>query len=130
MITRKSQVTVEFLFAVVFILFVFLLLLGFIFQRSSELTDTKDFLDKKSDCLRISSLISSVYSGGDGTSANVKTDYRVTIHDSNRIAVEKIIVDNNTKEENVTCYFAAQSSFHRLTGDITIRNVGGNVVIS
>ena len=124
---RKAQVSMEFLFAVGFILFVFLLLLGFIFQRRAELADTKDFLDKKAECLKIASLISSVYSGGDGTIASVKTNYLIKIYNYSNIGVEDTA---NITEGKVRCSFLAESPSYNLTGNLIIKNEKGDIIIT
>ena len=125
-IARKAQVSMEFLFAIGFVLFVFILLLGFVFQRKSELVDTKDFLDKKAECLRIASLISSVYSGGDGTAAKIKTNYLVTIYNYSIIGVESIA--NLTGEAR--CYFVAETESYNLTNNLLIKNEDGSIILT
>lgn len=126
---RKSQVSMEFLFAIVFVLLVLLLLLGFIFQRRSELADTKDFLGKKAECLRIASLISSVYSGGDGTTANINTDYLVTIYNDSSIKINSSNPTNTSIETEARCYLVVELQPYQLTGNLTIKNVNGQIFI-
>jgi len=120
----------EFLFSIIFVFFVFLLLLGFVFQRRAELDDTKDFLDKRKECTKIGSLISAVYSAGDGTVAEIKTDYLITIRNYSRVVVESTGDYNITRKENVSCSFAAETFNYQFTGDLMIRNENGNIIIN
>jgi len=127
---RKSQVSMEFLFAVVFVLLILILLLGFVFQRKSELADTKDFLDKKAECLRVASLVSSVYSAGEGTTANINTDYLVTIYNDSSIKINSSNPTNTSIETEARCYFAVEIQPYQLTGNLTIKNVNGQLFIT
>ncbi|MAG08761.1 hypothetical protein CMO89_04755 [Candidatus Woesearchaeota archaeon] len=79
---KKSQVSIEFIFALGTILFIFLIILGFMFNRSKDLSDSKTELDKRSTCLLISSLITSAFANGEGTIINISIDYNVSISTS------------------------------------------------
>ena len=119
----------EFLFAVVFVLLVLLLLLGFVFQRKSELADTKDFLAKRSECLRIASLVSSVYSGGDGTTVNINAEYLVTVYNDSSVKINSSNPTNTSIETEARCYLAVEIQPYQLTGNLTIKNVNEQIFI-
>ncbi|MBW2989813.1 hypothetical protein KY358_05860 [Candidatus Woesearchaeota archaeon] len=81
---KKSQVSMEFLFAIGIIFFVFLLVLGFTVSRSKELSDSEEELSRREECLLISSLITSAFVSGDGTAINVSLSYNSTINTTGR----------------------------------------------
>ena len=69
---KKAQVSIEFLFVIGIILFLSTFVLHDIFNKRSQIEDTKDFLLKKDFCLEVSSFISGVYAKGIGTTASLK----------------------------------------------------------
>lgn len=69
---KKAQVSIEFLFVIGIILFLATFVLYDIFNKQSQIENTKDFLLKKNLCLEVSSFISGVYTKGSGTEAYLK----------------------------------------------------------
>lgn len=74
---KTSQVSVEFLFAVGLIVFIFIGLLAFNFSRNSDLRDSEEYLEEQNLCLKIASLMTSAYINGDGAG------FRLDIGDHN-----------------------------------------------
>lgn len=97
---RKSQISIEFMFTLGIIFFIFLIIFGFIINRRTEVKETEDYLEKRAECMKISSMISSVFAGGDGTIAKTKTKYLITIFNYSLINVEEI-EDISTVENKI-----------------------------
>ena len=79
---RKAQISIEFLFALGIILLLFLILFSFWFGKNVEVKKTGDYLDKKNECSRVASLLSSAFIGGDGTKIKVSSIYYITIYNN------------------------------------------------
>lgn len=76
---RKSQISTEFLFAIGVIFFIFLMILGFMFNRSMELRESEKEIDEINTCLLISTLITSAFVAGDGVIINETIEYELNI---------------------------------------------------
>ena len=86
---KKAQVSMEFLFVIGIILFLATFVLYDMFNKRSQIEETKAFLLKKDLCLEVSSFISGVYTKGIGTEAYLKLTgdqliYPLTIQPSTR----------------------------------------------
>ena len=77
---RKSQISLEFMFTIGIIFFIFLVIFAFVINRNEELALSKTEIGERSTCLLISSLISSAFVAGDGVIINVSIDYNATIN--------------------------------------------------
>lgn len=77
---KKSQASIEFLFAIGIIFFVFLIIFGFMIDRNKELRDSNIEVNKRYTCLLISSLVTSAFVNGDGVIINMPIDYNATIN--------------------------------------------------
>ena len=76
----RSQISIEFIFTIGIILFIFIVIFAFVINRNKELVDSKTEIEERSTCLLISSLISSAFVAGDGVIINVSIDYNATIN--------------------------------------------------
>ncbi len=115
--SSKSQISYEFLIAVSFLVLLLLVYLLFYLQRQAGVAEEKDYFEKKTECVRISALISDVYLSGDGTSARTFSNYNLTA--SNGLM----------KMEDVSCSIFTNISVSGLKGNIVIKNLGGQVSI-
>lgn len=88
---KKSQVSIEFIFAFGIILFIFLIMLVFVVDKKHEISESEIILNKENTCLLISSLITSVFIDGDSTTINVSVDYNITISNKNNNTKNKIL---------------------------------------
>jgi len=127
---NKAQISMEFLFGIGFLLFLFLIISAFVLNRTIELNALKDFVEKKNECFKVANFINSVYVGGDGTEINFKSDYIITLLESSSISIQD--VDNLTELSatgtDVTCRYSANASYNVLGGKISIKN-SNNVLI-
>jgi len=97
MMMRKSQISIEFLFSIGIIVFIFLIILAFIMGRQADVRDNQSFINRQNECLKISSLLTSISEGGDGTAVQVNTPFFVTFYEDGLIKVEEIL--NISQEE-------------------------------
>lgn len=79
---RKAQISIEFLFALGIILLLFLVLFAFWFEKNIEVKKTGDYLEKKNECTRVASLLSSAFIGGDGTKIKISSIYYISIYNN------------------------------------------------
>ena len=80
---KKSQISLEFMFSIGIIFFVFLVIFAFVIDRNKELSDSTKELNKRNDCLLISSLLSSAIVAGDGIIINASIGYNASINYTN-----------------------------------------------
>ncbi len=76
---RKAQISMEFIFAIGMIFFIFLMLLAFRFNRNAELRESEIEIDKRNTCLLVSSLITSAFVNGDGIVISESIDHEIDI---------------------------------------------------
>ena len=76
----RSQISIEFIFTIGLIFFIFLVIFGFTINTNADLVDTETEIKERSTCLLISSLISSAFVAGDGVIINVSIDYNASIN--------------------------------------------------
>lgn len=106
-ITRlKSQVDIEFITITAILLLMFLILLSFIIKRQQDAEDIMDFIEKRGECLRISSLVSSVFNDGSGTSVKTNTKYAILVYNDS-ITVKT--VENVTVKETKIAVLASEA---------------------
>ena len=93
---KKSQISMEFMFTIGIVFFIFLIVLFFTFERRTDLRETEDILKLKNECYKISNFISAVYAGGDGTNITTKTTYVISIYNDGRVDVNPKLGQNIT----------------------------------
>ena len=92
----KSQVSLEFLFAVGVIFFVFLIIFGFMINRNIELSNSIIDIEKDNDCLFVSSLMTSAFVAGSGVVINHSISYKANISLTNlNVAYKGLNVDGS-----------------------------------
>ncbi len=129
---KKSQASMEFLILCGIALFIFLILLGFYLFRKAEILETEAYLDKTSECIRLSNIISQVYAGEEGTEVIVNTNYLVSFFNYSMVSVEDIgdVVEEVNKSEIVSCIFYGEVyPVYELTGEISLKKEGGGILI-
>lgn len=121
---KRGQVSTEFLIIVGVILLIFVTILFFSLSRRADVRETETYLGANSECLKFSNLISAAYVGGDGTEIKTKTNYLISFYNYSAISVKSL------EEEKASCVFYAKiPSYHNLSGDILIKNVGNEIII-
>lgn len=84
---KKSQISVELLYAVGVIILVFLLLVGITFNYRQDIRRSDEFLTMRGECFEVSDTIASVSAAGMNTERIITIDNRVKILDDGRILV-------------------------------------------
>ena len=122
---KKGQVSTEFLIIIGVVFFIFIVILLFSLGRRTDVRETETYLGANSECLKFSNLISAAYVGGDGTQIETKTDYLISFFNYSMIRIESV-----SKKEEASCTFYAKIFPHyKLTGDILIKNIDGEIII-
>lgn len=105
MIKKKSQVSVEFLFVIGVVIFIFIILLAMTLENRVDIRDAEHILKKRAECLRLSNLISEIYNAGHGTEISTKTNYIFTVFNTSLITIEDI--ENATFTENKIAFLVS-----------------------
>lgn len=58
---KKAQVSLEFMFAIGLIVFIFLLIFYFTFERRAEISETEKILADKEECYKLADIITMAY---------------------------------------------------------------------
>jgi len=87
----------EFMFSIAILLFIFSLMLFSFASKNQETTDIENMLEKKRVCTEFSNLVYSVYKNGDGSEANMYTDYVITLQGNSSVYVETLANITETK---------------------------------
>ncbi|MDP2909319.1 MAG: hypothetical protein Q8N77_05940 [Nanoarchaeota archaeon] len=58
---KKAQVSLEFMFAIGLIVFIFLLIFYFTFERRAEISETEKILADKEECYKLADMITMAY---------------------------------------------------------------------
>ncbi|MBU1004956.1 MAG: hypothetical protein KKC54_05525 [Nanoarchaeota archaeon] len=121
----RSQISIEFLFSFGIILFIFLILLGFIINRNNEITISAKEISQKDNCILISSLAASALVNGPGTIISTQIDHDANI--TNMGANSKAIQIENTR-----CFLAVHTlSMAKLQkGTITLENINNYIELN
>lgn len=154
---RKSQASFEFFFMLGTVIFFFLIVAWVVIERREATQQTTDFLGKKDLCTKLASSISSVYSGGDGTTLkipnirygiNITPSYRtISVYDLHNkkdfaecsVPVEKILFYNPEAGYNGSVakyqstlkgFGSAEYSFRIENSTIQLRDIEDRVFIS
>jgi len=93
---RKAQVSAEavVIFAFVLLIFMFVSFSAVTKQRDSE--EIRKNMEMRAECIRLSNILSSVYSGGNGTSVNAETSFYLTMPGNGSIMLARSV--NITEE--------------------------------
>lgn len=126
---KRSQIGVELIFVIGFVIVVFIILLGFTMNRKHDISETEIFLKEKEECYKLSNMISGVHTSGIGTGIIMDLKYDAEIDTGEG----SIFVG----EEKFFCTFPIsavttdpiESNFNLNKGSITINNTNGTVVI-
>ncbi len=98
---RKSQMTMEVVFVVGVILFMFLLLAAAVYEKRTETSKTSSALNKLSLCHEVANNIAAVYNGGDGATARITSlYYNVSINPKSKVIA---VINKDDRDDFVTC---------------------------
>lgn len=93
--TKKAQISIEFLFALGIVIFIFIILLAFIFDRNEDVRRIQAELDMRSDCYLLSNSIYNAYINsleGEQISLSIKTSHDINVFSEGRVL--EVIADN------------------------------------
>ena len=85
---HKAQATPGLMLGIGTIMFLFLLIAIFTINYQIELGEIEDYIEKRSECLKIANIINSVHISGPGTQVTTYTDYLITAFNSSLISVQ------------------------------------------
>lgn len=89
--SKKGQIGMEAIISIGILVFLFLILYVFVLEKGTELRVTEDHLEKRSECLEFSNLISLVFVAGDGATINTSIENVIHVYKDGTIYVEKKI---------------------------------------
>lgn len=111
---KKAQVSIEIMYSVGVLLIIFLLLTVMTFNKKIDVEQTRDIIDKKNDCNRISSAINRVLALGDGYNATFRTPHTFDVYTTELIIVGDAETTNS--EVEVVCTFEGELTEDYLLG--------------
>ena len=125
----KSQISIEFLVVTGILILTLVIMLFFSTVVQKETNKAGKNFELTKECFNLARAISSVYVGGHGTEMRTKTQNTVKVFNTSYDSVkEKGDIKNKT---NVLCTFYAKiSSDNEVTGNFTIKNKDGIVIVN
>lgn len=123
---EKGQISIEFMIFIGIILLIFAFLIGLSASNRSVLIRNNQFIDLRSECLKLSNNIFGAYIGGDGMEIEDRINYGIQLVPSSNL----IIVTDGEDEVTCTLPFNSFSSVNLIEGDIELKNDGGSVDVS
>ena len=121
---KKSQVSTEFIFSIAIVFIALIMILAINFEKGKQLTDLKNFVAGREDCLEMANTINTLFVNGAYTSASVSTNNLITVYNNSRIEVST----NNTNKIIAQCFYTGKivNTRYNLTGsiDLTVNNIG------
>lgn len=111
---KKAQISIEIMYSVGVLLIIFLLLTVMTFNKKIDVEQTRDIIDKKNDCNRISSAINRVLALGDGYNATFRTPHTFDIYTTELIILGDAETTNS--EVEVICTFEGELTEDYLLG--------------
>lgn len=111
------------------VLIIFMLMSFFAFRIYTEKRDTEESSLAESQCLRIASIISGIYTSGQGSVFNLSTEYNTTFDDG-----RLIIVDTGRREAACRSFAdftnGTSDTFIAERSSLLFSNSGGKIIIS
>ena len=130
MSSSKSQVSLEFLFAIGIVLFIFIFLSIFTIEKRAEVNFATNYLEARTDCNKLSAIIDSVYVNH-GSNVTFKLKNNATLDSaSGFIEVEK------NSQTVAFCSFSAvvtngtNSNFQIRLGNVNLKNSNNTVIVT
>ncbi|MBI5391982.1 hypothetical protein HZB00_03180 [Candidatus Woesearchaeota archaeon] len=87
---KRAQIATEYLLAIGIVFLSVVFLVGFSFQKNIDVRNQERDAAKMNECLHFSNLISSVYTSGEKTVADAKTNFIVTIYNGSILGVKDV----------------------------------------
>ncbi len=100
---KKGQVSIEIMYSVGVLLIIFILLTVMTFNKKIDVEKTREIIDKRNDCNKISGSINRVLALGDGYNATFKTPHTFDVYMTELIIVGDLEPSNT--EVEIICTF-------------------------
>ncbi len=118
----KAQISVEVLILFAFLLIIFVFIVFTVLAKEQELEMMGDYFQLKRECQKIANTMVSVYAGGNGTMATIKTDYFLNLTGNNSIFL--------FRERVSICTVPVPSyNYSGLTGTLRFSNERGKIKV-
>ncbi|MEM4266591.1 MAG: hypothetical protein QW404_00865 [Candidatus Nanoarchaeia archaeon] len=126
---KRAQGSFEILVAIALMTFMFLILVFLTFDRRSDLFQIEDVVTEKSECMKVSNMITGLYVSGPKTNITFKLTKNVNVDGSSGVV--------ETAGEGYICKFShtmvgspdGNSSFDLYEGYVIAENINGTVVM-
>ncbi|MDP2906810.1 MAG: hypothetical protein Q8O03_02620 [Nanoarchaeota archaeon] len=127
---KKAQISLEILFVIGFVIFVFIILLAFTMERRHEIGELEEAFKEKAECYKLSNLISGVYSSNSGTGLIETLKYEAEIDaDEGSIFIGEGRYFCTFPISSVRHTDSGEKIFSLNKGSITLNNTDGVVKI-
>ena len=120
---KKAHISTEVMYSIGVMVVIFLILTGISFNRNRELEKTSDFLKKKSECLKVSDTLSTMWLSGSEMEANITFKYTTSIFRVSGIIFVGETTETTTSVE-ATCTYNANidEDYTGLLGKRTLKH--------
>ncbi len=129
--TRKGQISIEMMFSIGVMLFIFILLAGVTFEKKVTVERLRESINKQNDCYVIANAFGRVSALGDGYSVTFKSIYIFDIFDNGLVMIsdELGVVDG---EQEIVCTYSGLIDQEYLdnTGIYTVTNINNQLTLT
>ncbi len=101
---KRGQVGFEIMIAIGVLTLIFIALSKMSIDKKTEFKNLEEALDRRDTCLKVSNLITSTYSAGDGTITNMSTKYVVSIYSDGIITIGDSLNKSRLELGYYCCY--------------------------
>ncbi len=117
----KGQIGLEMIVAIAFVILIFLSFFLFYLNKNREIKELDNVLELRDECFKISNLIESAITLGEGYSSQLVTDYTVILNNGTIL-----ISDGKT---DTACSYRGNVVSGNYTGILNISNNNNNISI-
>jgi hypothetical protein len=121
---KKAQISMEAIAAVGLLFLVLLILIGIVVEKRVEIFKAERFIEGRTECIKLSNLISEAYVQGEGIIISDKIKFNASI-----IPESRLISVNNREEVFCTVPIFNISKVDLIKGNIRIKNINNTVII-
>ena len=121
---KKAQIAQEVLFAIGIIVLIFIILMIFTSNRKVAYYELEHNVKAASDCHNFANIMSTVYAADDGTQANLRIDYSISIANNSVLRID------HEGQARAICSSYAKIQAGTYSGNLLIKKENGSLVIS
>ncbi len=81
----KGQASIEFLFTIGIVFFIFVFMFGYSFSKYKDVRDTEEIIEAKSECYKLANIILNTFLGGNTTKIGTSINYNASITPNNQL---------------------------------------------